>query len=110
VGYTDIYDYLVCSSTDPSCDGKPANAFKSLDALRMMFAEGWMSSLAKQQEKVEIYEQRMVQRRKRMQAAAASNQSTAEDCKIKTAVSSTMNFMLNAVEKQEGDECLKFFC
>ena len=44
VGYTN-YGYLICSSNDPSCDGKPANAFKSLDAFRMVFAEGWMSTL-----------------------------------------------------------------
>jgi len=38
-----------------------------------------------------------------MQVAAASNQSTDEDPKIKTAVSSTMSFMLN------GDGCWKSF-
>ena len=32
VGYTNIYNYLICSSNDPPCDGKPANVFKSLDA------------------------------------------------------------------------------
>jgi len=45
VGYTSTYDYLVCSSNDPSCDSKLANAFKSLDAFRTVFAEGWMNIL-----------------------------------------------------------------
>ena len=45
VSYTNIYDFLICSSNGPSCDGKPANAFKSLDGFRMVCAEGWMSTL-----------------------------------------------------------------
>ena len=45
VSYTNIYDFLLCSSNDPSCDGKPANAVKSLDNFRMVCAEGWMSTL-----------------------------------------------------------------
>ena len=28
VSYTNIYDFLICSSNEPLCDGKPANAFK----------------------------------------------------------------------------------
>ena len=65
--------------------------------------------IAKQYEKVEIYEQRMVQQRKRMQVAAATNQSTAEDCKIKDAVNNSMRFLLNVVEKQEEEDSFKFF-
>ena len=45
VSYTDIYDFLICSSNDPACDGKPANAFKSFDGFRMVCAEVWMSTL-----------------------------------------------------------------
>ena len=45
VSYTNIYDFLLCSSNDPSCDCKPANAVKSLDNFRMVCAEGWMSTL-----------------------------------------------------------------
>ena len=45
VSYTNIYDFLICSSNGPSCDGKPANAFKSLDGFRMVCAKGWMSTL-----------------------------------------------------------------
>ena len=45
VSYTNIYDFLVCSSNDPSYDGKPANPFKSLDGFRMVCAEGWMGTL-----------------------------------------------------------------
>ena len=45
ISYTNIYDFLVCSSNDPACDGKPGNAFKSLDGFRMVCAEGWMSTL-----------------------------------------------------------------
>ena len=45
VSCTNIYDFPICSSNDPSCDGKPANAFKSLDSFRMVCAEGWMSTL-----------------------------------------------------------------
>ena len=45
-----------------------------------------------------------------MQAAAATNQYTAEDCKIKAAVNNTMTFLLNVVEKQEEEEeSFKFF-
>ena len=44
-----------------------------------------------------------------MQAAAATNQYTAEDCKIKAAVNNTMTFLLNVVEKQEEEEFFKFF-
>jgi len=44
-----------------------------------------------------------------MQAAAATNQSTAEDCKIKAAVNNIMRFMSSVVEKLEGEESLKFF-
>ena len=45
VSYTNIYDFLICSSNEPSCDGKPANAFKTLDGFRMVCAEGRMSTL-----------------------------------------------------------------
>ena len=45
VSYTNIYDFLVHSSNDPACGGKPANAFKSLDGFRMVCAKGWMSTL-----------------------------------------------------------------
>ena len=45
VSYTNIYDFLICSSIDLSCDGKPANAVKSLDSFRMVCAEGWVSTL-----------------------------------------------------------------
>ena len=39
-----IISYVACSN-DPSCDSKPSNAFKILDAFRIVFAEGWMSML-----------------------------------------------------------------
>ena len=32
-------------SNDPSCDGKPANAFKTLDSFKMLCTEGWMSTV-----------------------------------------------------------------
>ena len=32
IKYSDIYDYLICSSNLSSCEGKPGNAFKSLDS------------------------------------------------------------------------------
>ena len=43
VCYTNICDFLICSSSGSSCD--PANAFKSLDGFWMVYAEGWMSTL-----------------------------------------------------------------
>ena len=40
-----IYDLLICSNNEPSCDRKPVlNVFKSLDSFRMVCAEGWMST------------------------------------------------------------------
>lgn len=45
IKYSDIYDYLICSSNLSSCEGKPGNAFKSLDSFRMVCTEGWLSSL-----------------------------------------------------------------
>ena len=41
--FTNIYDFFICSSNGPSCDGKLAYGFKSLDGFRMVCAEGWMS-------------------------------------------------------------------
>lgn len=43
VTYADIYEFLVSSHTLHSCERK--NAFKSLDAYRMVCSEGWMSTL-----------------------------------------------------------------
>ena len=44
VKYSDIYDYIIRSGTLSLCEGKPGNAFKSLDSFRMVCTEGWLSS------------------------------------------------------------------
>ena len=45
IKYSDIYEYLICSSSLSSYEGKPGNAFKSLDSFQMVCTEGWSSSL-----------------------------------------------------------------
>ena len=43
VTYAHIYDFLISSSSVHSCESQ--NAFKSLDAYRMVCSEGWLSTL-----------------------------------------------------------------
>ena len=53
VTYAHIYDFLISSSSVHSCESQ--NAFKSLDAYRMVCSKGWLSESTKLQSKCKLW-------------------------------------------------------